>query len=85
MNIFHILKFLQSDSGVGGILYECVRCSIIVSLEELDKLPEIKCICGYRILKKIRKGELSSNDVSVNYIKPEKNIKGSKIFPLILE
>ena len=54
MNIFHILKFLQSDSGVGGILYECVRCSIIVSLEELGKLPEIKCICGYRILKKIR-------------------------------
>lgn len=54
MNIFYILTFLQSDNEFGGILFECVRCSIIVSLEELDKLPEIKCICGYRILKKIR-------------------------------
>ena len=57
MNIPYILKFLQSDqsdSDFGGILYECVSCSIIVPLEELNKLPEIKCICGYRILKKIR-------------------------------
>tara|TARA_B100001123_G_C15322468_1_gene1028421 strand:- start:1544 stop:3559 length:2016 start_codon:yes stop_codon:yes gene_type:complete len=35
-----------------------------------------------RIMKKIRKGELSNNDVSVNYIKPDKNIKGSKVFPI---
>jgi DNA-directed RNA polymerase subunit P len=54
MNILHTLNFMQSDSDFGGILYECVRCSIVVPLEELNKLPEIKCICGYRILKKIR-------------------------------
>ena len=55
MNIFHTLNFMQSDSGeFGSILYECVRCSITVPLEELNKLPEIKFICGYRILKKIR-------------------------------
>lgn len=40
------------EGTFGGVLYECVRCGTPVSAEELAQLPEIKCICGYRILKK---------------------------------
>ena len=36
------------------ISYECVRCKTIVTIEELAILPELKCICGYKVLKKIR-------------------------------
>ncbi len=42
------------EGTFGGVVYECVRCGTPVSAEELDQLPEIKCICGYRILKKAR-------------------------------
>ena len=38
----------------GEIEYECIRCGTKVTSEELTQLPEIKCICGYRILKKTR-------------------------------
>ena len=37
-----------------GITYECVRCKTIVTIEELAMLPELKCICGYKVLKKVR-------------------------------
>jgi len=37
-----------------GITYECVRCKTIVTIEELASLPELKCICGYKVLKKVR-------------------------------
>jgi len=37
-----------------GIIYECVRCGTKTSAEKLAMLPEIKCICGFRILKKVR-------------------------------
>ncbi len=36
------------------VYYECVRCGTTISSSELSKLLEIKCICGYRILKKKR-------------------------------
>ena len=36
------------------ISYEWVRCKTIVTIEELAILPELKCICGYKVLKKIR-------------------------------
>lgn len=42
------------DSGFGELEYECVRCGTRVTSEQLAQLPEIKCICGYRILKKRR-------------------------------
>jgi len=38
----------------GGVVYECVRCGSKVTADELSQLPEIKCICGYRVLKKAR-------------------------------
>jgi len=44
----------QNKSQFGGVVYECVRCGTKVTAEELASLPEIKCICGYRVLKKAR-------------------------------
>jgi DNA-directed RNA polymerase subunit P len=35
-------------------MYGCIRCGIEVSGEDLASLPEIKCICGYRVFKKSR-------------------------------
>ena len=36
------------------VFYSCLRCNTKVSSSELDKLPEIKCICGFRVFTKIR-------------------------------
>jgi len=44
----------QGGKVFGGVVYECVRCGTKVSADELIQLPEIKCICGYRVLKKAR-------------------------------
>lgn len=38
------------------VYYECVKCGTITNTEELSRLPEIKCICGFRVFKKIRSG-----------------------------
>ncbi len=35
-------------------VYECVRCGTKTTQEELSKLPEVKCICGYRVFRKAR-------------------------------
>jgi len=43
-----------STKVFGGVVYECVRCGTKVNADELIQLPEIKCICGYRVLKKAR-------------------------------
>jgi DNA-directed RNA polymerase subunit P len=45
---------VTSERTFGEIEYECVRCGTKVTSEQLEQLPEIKCICGYRILKKTR-------------------------------
>jgi DNA-directed RNA polymerase subunit P len=37
-----------------GAIYECVRCGTRTTQEELLKLPEVKCICGYRVFRKAR-------------------------------
>jgi len=37
-----------------GAIYECVRCGTKASQEELNNLPEVKCICGYRVFRKVR-------------------------------
>lgn len=46
------------ESGIettfGGVGYECVRCGTTSSGEQLAALPEIKCICGYRVFRKAR-------------------------------
>ena len=43
------------ESGVlGSVTYECMRCGTNVTIEELSGLPEIKCICGFRVFRKAR-------------------------------
>jgi len=34
--------------------YTCLRCGTVVSNTELSRLPEIKCICGFRVFTKAR-------------------------------
>jgi DNA-directed RNA polymerase subunit P len=36
------------------VFYACLRCGIKVSNTELNRLPEIKCICGFRVFTKVR-------------------------------
>ncbi len=36
------------------VLYSCMRCATIVTNTELSRLPEIKCICGFRVFIKVR-------------------------------
>ena len=36
------------------VLYSCLRCGTEVSNIELSRLPEIKCICGFRVFSKLR-------------------------------
>ena len=36
------------------VFYKCMRCGHETGLEELTRLPEIKCICGFRVFTKIR-------------------------------
>lgn len=40
--------------GLGSVSYECMRCGTSVTIEELSALPEIKCICGFRVFRKGR-------------------------------
>jgi DNA-directed RNA polymerase subunit P len=37
-----------------NVYYSCMRCGTSVSQSELTRLPEIKCICGFRVFTKIR-------------------------------
>jgi DNA-directed RNA polymerase subunit P len=39
---------------LGDVIYDCMRCGMSVSVEELSRLPEIKCICGFRVFRKSR-------------------------------
>ena len=36
------------------VKYSCLRCGTEVSNTELDRLPDIKCICGFRVFSKLR-------------------------------
>ena len=36
------------------VIYSCLRCNTKVSSSELNRLPEIKCICGFRVFTKVR-------------------------------
>lgn len=37
-----------------SVVYSCMRCGTPVSQSELSRLPEIKCICGFRVFSKLR-------------------------------
>ncbi|HKF27353.1 MAG TPA: hypothetical protein VKB06_03025 [Nitrososphaera sp.] len=43
-----------SSGGDSSVAYECMRCGTRVTVEELSRLPEIKCICGFRVFRKAR-------------------------------
>ena len=34
------------------VIYRCLRCGNQCTLVELNRLPEIKCICGFRVFTK---------------------------------
>jgi len=36
------------------VIYSCLRCGTNVSDTEISRLPEIKCICGFRVFTKVR-------------------------------
>ena len=36
------------------VIYSCLRCATKVTNTELSRLPEIKCICGFRVFTKAR-------------------------------
>ena len=36
------------------VVYSCLRCATKVTSTELSRLPEIKCICGFRVFTKVR-------------------------------
>jgi DNA-directed RNA polymerase subunit P len=37
-----------------SVVYSCMRCGTPVTQSELSRLPEIKCICGFRVFSKLR-------------------------------
>ncbi len=43
-----------TESEKFDVIYSCLRCNIRVSNSELSRLPEIKCVCGFRVFTKIR-------------------------------
>ncbi|HET8719675.1 MAG TPA: RNA polymerase Rbp10 [Candidatus Nitrosotenuis sp.] len=36
------------------VIYKCLRCGTTMTNTELSRLPEIKCICGFRVFTKVR-------------------------------
>jgi len=36
------------------VIYSCLRCGTTATNTELSRLPEIKCICGFRVFSKDR-------------------------------
>ena len=44
----------ETPVEVFDVNYSCLRCGTTVSNTELSRLPEIKCICGFRVFTKVR-------------------------------
>ena len=42
------------------VIYSCLRCDTKVGVSELSRLPEIKCICGFRVFTKVRRPVVKS-------------------------
>ncbi len=60
MNLEGLSKFTSIGDGIPeeklDVIYRCLRCGNQTMLEELKRLPEIKCICGFRVFTKERSG-----------------------------
>ncbi len=44
----------ETTAEIFDVNYACLRCGTSVSNTELSRLPEIKCICGFRVFTKVR-------------------------------
>ncbi len=44
----------SQDAPKFDVVYSCLRCGTTVPNTELSRLPEIKCICGFRVFTKTR-------------------------------
>ena len=47
-------SFDSPQAETFDVVYSCLRCGTNVSNTELSRLPEIKCICGFRVFTKVR-------------------------------
>jgi len=47
-------EIIEEPTETFEVLYSCLRCGTNVSNIELFRLPEIKCICGFRVFTKVR-------------------------------
>ena len=47
-------NFEDAHPETFDVNYSCLRCGTNVSNSELARLPEIKCICGFRVFTKVR-------------------------------
>ena len=45
---------VEDSSEKFDVIYSCLRCGTTVPNSELSRLPEIKCICGFRVFTKVR-------------------------------
>ena len=45
---------VEDTSEKFDVIYSCLRCGTTVPNSELSRLPEIKCICGFRVFTKVR-------------------------------
>ena len=45
---------VEETSEKFEVIYSCLRCETKVTNTELSRLPEIKCICGFRVFTKAR-------------------------------
>jgi len=48
------IESVQDAAETFEVIYSCLRCGTNVSNTELSRLPEIKCICGFRVFTKAR-------------------------------
>ncbi|HET9009537.1 MAG TPA: RNA polymerase Rbp10 [Nitrosarchaeum sp.] len=48
------IESIQETKETFDVFYSCLRCGTNVSNTELSRLPEIKCICGFRVFTKVR-------------------------------
>jgi len=53
-NIEEVEEVEEIPEETFDVVYSCLRCDTRVSNTELSRLPEIKCICGFRVFTKVR-------------------------------
>ena len=53
-------NFIEASEDISeekfDVVYRCLRCGNQAMHEELSRLPELKCICGFRVFTKERSG-----------------------------